>query len=118
MDVGGIDKSLNIQSAKNAKASSEASGFEDALSNALKSGDEKQLKQACQDFESIFLGMMMKNMRATVQKSDFLPEDQGTEIFQGMLDDELTKNAAESGGIGLAKLLYSQLKNQLPDKKD
>ncbi len=117
MDISGVSSNLNMQTAKNAKASSDASGFESTLTDALKSGDEKQLKKACQDFESIFMSMMFKSMRATVDKSSLVTEDQGTEIFQGMLDDELTKNASEAGGIGLANMLFDQLKKQLPDNK-
>ena len=39
-----------------------------------KSTPEAKLKQACQDFEGIFLGLVAKQMRATVPHDGILPE--------------------------------------------
>ena len=114
MEIKGFSNNLNIQASQNAKSTSETANFEDALNSAVKSGDDEALKKSCKDFESILLGMMYKSMRATVGKSELLPEDQGTEIFQSMLDDEYVKTSSEAGGMGLADILYKQLKKQLP----
>ena len=35
----------------------------------LTSGDDAKLRQACQDFESIFVKQMLDSMRKTVQKT-------------------------------------------------
>ncbi|MEN6355595.1 MAG: rod-binding protein [Armatimonadota bacterium] len=75
--------------------------------------DDKKLRQACKDFESIFLGYLLKSMRKTVEKSDLMGSSQEEEIYQGMMDDEICKSAAESNSVGIASALYNQLSSQL-----
>ncbi|MBR1442444.1 MAG: rod-binding protein [Firmicutes bacterium] len=83
----------------------------DSFKNKLKSKDDKELMNACVEFESYFLKEMLKAMRKTVDKSDsFIPQSNAEEIFQDMLDDEYAKNAAKGSGTGLAKMMYEQLK--------
>jgi flagellar protein FlgJ len=74
---------------------------------------DKTLKQACKDFEAIFLGYLLKSMRKTVEKSDLMGSGQEEEIYQGMMDDEICKSASESNSIGIADALYNQLSAQL-----
>jgi len=89
------------------------SSFEQRLVKALDEKNDEELKKACQDFESIVLNIMFKQMRATVMKSDLVPEDAGTEIFQSMLDEKYVEEATKSGGIGLGDMLYKQLSKKL-----
>ena len=74
--------------------------------------DDPKLRSACQGMESLFINYLLKQMRATVDKSGFLSGGQAEEIFTSMLDTELSKQASIRGGIGLADILYNQLKNQ------
>lgn len=71
--------------------------------------EDKKLKSACKDFESVFLGYILKGMRKTVSKSELLDSSNGEEIFQGMMDDAICKSAAETESIGIADMLYNQL---------
>jgi len=87
--------------------------FSQKLTSAMEKKDEEELKKVCQEFEEIFLGMMYKQMKATIIKSDLMPECAGREIYESMMDDELVKKAAEGEGIGLAKALYEQLSKTL-----
>lgn len=70
---------------------------------------DKKLKQACQDFEAIFMGFMMKSMRKTVQKSDLFGSSQEEEMFTDMMDNEVCKSASSRGSTGIADMLYRQL---------
>lgn len=72
-----------------------------------------RLTKVSRDFESIFLAYLLKTMRDTVPKSDFLGHSRESEIFGSMRDEELAKNLAQSGGIGLSRLLVEQLKKTL-----
>ncbi len=77
---------------------------------------EKQrdgLKKACQGFESYFLNMMFREMRKTVPKDELLGESNAMDIFRDMHDTEVMKNVAESGGIGIADMMYKQLSPQI-----
>lgn len=115
MDLSGIAGISNPYSSGYAEMMTEKAktdSFQEALNNASKSGDDKKLMNACVEFESYFMSMMLKTMRSTINTADsFIPKSQGEEIFQDMLDDEYCKNAANTGnGIGLAKMMYEQMK--------
>jgi flagellar protein FlgJ len=71
--------------------------------------EQTKLKATCQDFESVFLNMMLSKMREAVPKDDLMGESRGEDVFRGMLDEELSKNMAAGGGVGLARMLYEQL---------
>ncbi len=86
--------------------------FADTLQKVYDEGDKKELKKACQQFESIMMSMMYKQMKATISKSDFMETSQAKEIYEGMLDDELMDKVG-SRGIGLADILYKQLSKQM-----
>jgi Rod binding protein. len=87
--------------------------FETILKNALEKKDDEQLKKACQDFESIFVSMVLRNMRATIPKDDLYNNSFGMDIFTSMLDDEYAKKISEAGGFGLADILYKQLSDKV-----
>ena len=71
--------------------------------------EEKKLHKACGEFESVMLGQVFKQMRASVQTSDPLNQGAANSTFREMFDDEMSKKMAENGGIGLADSLYRQL---------
>ena len=75
------------------------------------SAGNSKLKSACQDFESVFFGMMLKEMRKTVPQDTLLGDDgHEQEIFQGMMDDSVAKQMAAHGGSdSLAQDMYRQL---------
>ena len=77
------------------------------------SAQDKQLKEACKGFESMFLSLMYKEMRNTVPKDPLFGESNAMSIFKDFRDTEMMKNVAESGGIGLADMLYKQLSPQV-----
>lgn len=77
------------------------------------SAQDKQLKAACKGFESMFLSLMYKEMRNTVPKDPLFGESNAMSIFKDFQDTEMMKNVAESGGIGLADMLYKQLSPQV-----
>ncbi len=69
-----------------------------------------KLFEECREFESIFVKMMLKEMRNSVDKSDSLISGGWAEdIYQDMLDDEYSKTMAKTAGFGLADQLYRQL---------
>ena len=78
-----------------------------------------QLKGACVEFEAMFLNLMYGEMRKSVNEQDgLLPKTQAEKIMQSMLDEELTKNMAKAGGVGLADVLYKQLSFEESSKKN
>lgn len=71
-----------------------------------------QIKNVSREFESIFLGYMLKQMRKTVPEDALMGNSPAKDIFLGMQDDELSKELSKAGGIGLAAVIYSQLASQ------
>jgi flagellar protein FlgJ len=75
------------------------------------------LKATCQQMESIFLSFLLKEMRATVNRSGFISGGTAEEIFTSMMDTEMTKGMAVRGGIGLTELLLQQLGGGLDENE-
>ena len=82
--------------------------------NERNTKEEKELKKATEEFEAIFLKMMIDSMENTLNKENnpFFG-GKSEEIFQDMLNDERAKSMSQSGGIGLAEMLYKQLSNKI-----
>ena len=75
-----------------------------------KAPQDQRLLEVARDFESIFLRQLLRQMRATVPRSNLVQASFGREVFEGMRDDFLAGEMSKSGGIGLAEMLYRQLK--------
>jgi flagellar protein FlgJ len=78
--------------------------------------DDPRLRAACAEMESLFLSHLLKEMRATVEKSGFIDGGQAEEIFTSLLDAEISKKMAAAGGIGLSAILLEQLGGKAPGK--
>ncbi|MGI6092364.1 MAG: flagellar biosynthesis protein FlgJ [Veillonellaceae bacterium] len=103
------NSAINSYTASKTKAEGDfAAQLSKATANPA-AGDDARLKSVCREMEAVFLNLMLSRMRATVPKSDLLPDRSKEEIMQSMLDSELTKNMAHAGGAGLADMLYRQL---------
>lgn len=68
-----------------------------------------RLKKACAEFEALFINQLLKELRATVEKSGLMDGGQAEEVYTGMMDAEIARDLASKGGIGLAAILYRQL---------
>ncbi len=69
------------------------------------------LQKACTEFESIFINHMLKSMRSTVEKDGLFGNSTESQIMDSMLDENLALGIAKGGGIGLAKILFTDLKD-------
>jgi len=83
---------------------------------ALMSGQEipaesdlVELEKACRDFESIFLGYMLKEMRKSVQTSSLTEDSFGRRMYTSMFDEEVARFAASSGSLGIGDLVFESL---------
>ena len=86
----------------------------DALRQTLSGGKDKEakLREACQGFESVFISKLFSQMRATVPK-DGLLRGQYEDQYYSMFDKAMCDKMAEAGGIGLADMMYRQLKGKV-----
>ncbi|PKA15595.1 cell division protein [Leptospira haakeii] len=74
----------------------------------------KKLFDASGEFESIFVKMMLKEMKSTVHKSGLIDGGYAEEIFEDMLYDEYSKNLSANSSLGLAEQIYQSLSSNLP----
>lgn len=75
-------------------------------------GEEQELREACRDFEAVFIGKLWEQMRRTVPKETSMHSKQ-EDMYLSMFDRSFSEHMADSGGIGLADMLYDQLASQL-----
>ena len=76
----------------------------------MQQGDEAaQLRKAAKDFEAVFMAQVLKGMRETVHKEDMFHGGPGEDMFEGLLDEEISKRMAGQGSLGIGDLLYRDL---------
>ncbi len=92
------NQARHLATAKPGSAGQEGSGQQD-----------EQLMGVARQFESLLIHQMLKAMRRTVQKSDLL-NSFSLQQYESMLDEEIAKEMAEHKGLGLADMLYHQLR--------
>ncbi|OGL67327.1 MAG: hypothetical protein A3J27_15200 [Candidatus Tectomicrobia bacterium RIFCSPLOWO2_12_FULL_69_37] len=72
-------------------------------------GDEASLRQASQDFEAIFVNLLLKEMRKSLPKDGLFKQSMAREWFEGMLDEAVAKEVSKGPGLGLAAPLLEQM---------
>jgi len=72
--------------------------------------DSGALRESAQQFEALFIQMMLKSMRdaSNVMKSDMF-QSNAMETFQGMYDKELSMQLASRNALGFADLVVKQM---------
>jgi len=83
-----------------------------SLERDLQTRNDEKIKQACSDFEAIFIKQMLDSMRKTVDKTSLLGGGMAEEIFEDMIYDEYAKKMSNTGNFGLKDMLYRQLSTE------
>ena len=74
---------------------------------------KENLDAAGKRFEAIFVGMMLKSMRAT-KLSDGLFDNKATQQFRDMQDQQLAESMATHAPIGIGKAMTDFLSRAVP----
>ena len=77
------------------------------LKYSARQNPEENVRGAAEQFEALFIQMMLKSMRDTIPQSGLM-DGQATEMYQSMLDQQWSQVMA-SRGMGLADKLVAQL---------
>ncbi|GBF49282.1 cell envelope rod binding protein [Leptospira ryugenii] len=77
----------------------------------------KKLYDASVEFESVFVKMMLKEMKNSVHKEKLIDGGYAEEIFEDMLYDEYAKNISKNESLGLAEEIYKQMSVHLPKSR-
>lgn len=84
------------------------------ISRLAKDDNEAALKQVAQQFEQVFMSMLMKSMREANKsfgEDNFMNSSQ-SQFYEEMLDSQMTMELAQGGGMGLADVIVKQLSRQ------
>ncbi len=80
----------------------------------LRSKDPEALKKACKGVESLFVNMMLKEMRKSIPKSGLFQESMQRDIYTSLFDQQVAQEVSGVGrGIGIADMLYEQLSRKM-----
>lgn len=74
-----------------------------------------RLRELCQEFESLFLYRLLKEMRKAVPRSSLVHGGLAEDIFLDLRDQELARSSSRAGNLGLGELLYEQLSRYLDE---
>jgi peptidoglycan hydrolase FlgJ len=74
----------------------------------------KKLFDASVEFESMFVKLMLNQMRKTVEKQNMIHGGYAEDIFEDMLYDEYSKEISKNESLGIAEQIYSSMSKSLP----
>ena len=78
-------------------------------SKTVLAAEQAQLKKTCSEFEALMVRQMLEVMNSSTK---LFGEGFGGDYYQSIYLDEISKKVAEQG-LGLSKVLYSQLENKV-----
>ncbi len=73
----------------------------------------KQLKKACQEFESLLTEKIMKQGLEAASKIDDEEEENGSKMFKELANEQLSRCVGKTGMLNLAEQLYQVAKKNL-----
>ena len=79
------------------------------LRNDARIDEEGSIKEVSQQFESIFVNMMLQSMRKATEKSGLL-DSHATETYEQIFDQELSVHLSQKGSFGVADALERQIR--------
>jgi Rod binding domain-containing protein len=100
----------DLSSSASARSYLDFQGLANLRSDAARNPD-KAVRQTAEQFEAYFIQEMMKSMRQTVDKSD-LVDGGNMEMYQDLMDKEVSLQMVRRGGVGLADMLEKQMLQQ------
>jgi flagellar protein FlgJ len=73
------------------------------------SASPERAMAVAEDFEAIFLGLLLKGLRATVPQSE--DPSHMAQMYRDLFDEQLAVDLAKKGGIGLAAIVRTYLEH-------
>lgn len=80
----------------------------DELAAQTRSKDRQSVDKAASGIESMFLSLLLKEMRQTLEPGTLFPEDSG-DVLGGLFDSFMSQHLAQAGTFGIAALVKRQL---------
>lgn len=87
------------------------------LKQGARESSPAAIKEAAQQFESLFLGMVMKSMREAKLAEGFA-DSQQSKMYQDMYDQQMAMHLSGKPGVGLAEVIAKQLSPKQDREED
>lgn len=114
IDVSGLSSMYSDYLSETAK-NAEADKLKSVAAGDYSKATDDELMDACKQFEAYFLEQVFKEMDKTVMRSE--SSDQSTsnlvDYFKESTIQELAKESTENNSLGLAQMLYEQMKRNI-----
>lgn len=120
MDINGLGSmnSMNSMSSmyteylNQAKENQETSKLQQNIDKDYKNATDEELMSACKEFEAYFLEQVFKEMQKTIPKSEYTDASTGNlvDYFKDNMVQQIAKDSTETNSLGLAQMLYDQMK--------
>src|SRR5258706_520609 len=65
----------------------------------------RELKQATQEFEAVFIGYMLKVMRSTAEPAEEEGGTLGKDVYLSMFDQEIALQMARNSSLGIGEMM-------------
>ncbi len=101
--LNGKDSLLNSRSQINTES----------LVRRANKAENRELREVCEEFESIFVKMMLDSMRKTLSDNTLIPKNAGEKLFEDQLYDEYSKKISREANLGIAEMMYNQLSSKV-----
>lgn len=113
MDFSGITSTYNQYLNTQAKDALNKK-MENVTSKDYSNATDEELMDVCKQFEAYFLEQVFKQMDKTVIKADdsTTPNSNLVDYFKGTAIQDLAAQSTEKNGLGIAQMLYENMKNQ------
>jgi len=72
--------------------------------------DESGLNAASQEFEAIFINLLLQQFRKSIPEDGLIPKSNTVTMFEEMLDQQTATSLSKGGGLGMAETIFKQLK--------
>lgn len=96
----------------NAQNASAANLTDKVQNTDYSNATDDEIMEVCKEFESYFTEQVFKALQKMVPEDETMSSTTSTTLnyFNEMLTQEYAKASTENGGLGLAQMLYEQMK--------
>lgn len=109
---------MQIQKYSNVLAVDPSSSLKN-LKNLKNIDNQTNAKEVSQQFEALFLQMVLKSMRDSIQKDELFGSDGGKDQYVSMFDQQLAYNISKTNqGIGFASKIEEQIMRYINTKNN
>lgn len=109
MGIDGIT-SFTDSYLQNIKDTANTSNITSTVSKDFSKATDEELMSVCKEFEAYFVEQMFKAMKKTIPENEEESATSEFDMFEDTLYQEYAKQTAESGQLGMAQMLFEQMK--------